>query len=255
MNLDDSKMKIIANNIKINKRNREYIKIRNSISVLNFAYLEKASVQLKHSLSHPNFKIRTSKQEVLFNMYNNHIREHQIMFLLFNIFENALRAKAALCITNKFSSLNKDDWWKDISKLDKNLLSPVQSAITHLHKEGISLADADTFNIFDTFTLGQLSYICRNYWTEIKDVFQSTTFNSYSFIALPKDKFELRINKIIKARNEIAHHKPINYTGNTSRSSLIKDVELLLCYMNFNLKEALNKIDSLQDEIPHLQYQ
>lgn len=91
--------------------------------------------------------------------------------------------------------------------------------------------------------------------TEIKDVFQSTTFNSYSFTALPKDKFELRINKIIKARNEIAHHKPINYTGNTSRSSLIKDVELLLCYMNFNLKEALNKIDSLQDVIPHLQYQ
>lgn len=42
MNLLDSKMKIIANNIKINKRNREYIKIRNSISVLNFAYLEKS---------------------------------------------------------------------------------------------------------------------------------------------------------------------------------------------------------------------
>ncbi len=87
MNLLDSKMKIIANNIKINKRNREYIKIRNSISVLNFAYLEKDSVQLKHSLSHPNFKIRTSKQEVLFNMYNNHSRTLRY-FLIWIVYIN-----------------------------------------------------------------------------------------------------------------------------------------------------------------------
>ena len=100
MHFLDEKMKIIANNIKINSRNKEYIKIRNSITVLNFAYLEKASIQLKHSLANPNFRVTKSKQAVLFSMYNKLIREHQIMFLLFNIFENALRAKAAIYITN-----------------------------------------------------------------------------------------------------------------------------------------------------------
>jgi hypothetical protein len=38
-------------------------------------------------------------QAALFSIYNKLIREHQVMFLLFNIFENALRSKATILIT------------------------------------------------------------------------------------------------------------------------------------------------------------
>ncbi|MGJ0493298.1 hypothetical protein [Aliarcobacter cryaerophilus] len=250
----NSKMLIISNNIQINHTDPEYLKIKNSISVLNFAYLEKASIQLKHSLANPNFTPPISKHKALFSIYNKLIKEHQIMFLLFNIFENSLRSKAAISITEHFSSNNSDDWWKDISMLDKNLLAPVQSAITQLHKNGISIPTIDTFDIFDTFTFGQLEHIYNNYWSILKNIFNSTTFNGNTFPNLTQIQFKDKISKIRNARNDISHHKPINYTGNTTRRSLIRDVELLMNYMKFNLKDALNNIDNQQDIIPHLLY-
>lgn len=250
----NQKMLIISKNIKINSRNQEYNKIKNSISVLNFAYLEKASIQLKYSLANPKFKTPTSKHKALFSIYNKLIKEHQIMFLLFNIFENALRSKAAILITENFSSINSDDWWKDISKLDKDLLAPIQSAITQLHKNGVLISTIDTFDIFDTFSFGQLEHIYTNYWGILKYIFDATTFNGHSLPSLTQKQFKERISRIRNARNDIAHHKPIHYTGNTNRRSLINDVELLLSYMKFNLKDALSNIDSQQDIIQHLQY-
>lgn len=250
----NQKMLIISKNIKINSKNREYDKIKKSISVLNFAYLEKASIQLKHSLANPSFRTPTSKHKALFSIYNNLIKEHQIMFLLFNIFENALRSKAAILITEYYSTSKNDDWWKDISKLDRDLLSPVQSAITQLHKNGVLISQIDTFNIFDTFSFGQLEHIYNNLWNILKDIFDATIFNGHSLPSLTQKQFKERISRIRNARNDIAHHKPIHYTGNTNRRSLINDVELLLSYMKFNLKDALSNIDSQQDIIQHLQY-
>lgn len=250
----DKKMLIISNNIQICSSDSEYLKIKNSISVLNFAYLEKASIQLKHSLSNPNFIASPSKHKVLFSIYNKLIKEHQIMFLLFNIFENALRSKAAILITENFSPMNSDDWWKDISTLDKDLLAPVQSAITQLHKNGVLISTIDTFDIFDTFTFGQLEHIYNNYWGILKNIFNPTTFNNHNLPNLTQNQFKDKISKIRNARNDIAHHKPIYYTGNTNKRSLINDVELLLSYMKFNLKDALINIDSQQDIIQHLQY-
>lgn len=251
----DSKMSIISTNTNINSTHPEYNKIKNAITVLNFAYFEKASIQMKHSLAKTDFITPTSMQVALFSIYNNLIREHQIMFLLFNIFENALRSKAAILITEHFSSSNTDDWFIDDTKIHKHLKHPVSEAFDKLKKDGILAADIDTFTIFDAFTFGQLEHVYFNYWTILKDVFDTATFNGYTFNQLSKSNFASRIERIRKARNDIAHHRPISYKGSNKRKTLIEDVEFLLCYLNFNLKDALNNIDSAQDIITHLKYQ
>jgi hypothetical protein len=251
----DSKMAVISSNIQINSSYYEYIKIKNAIGVLNFAYFEKASIQIKHSLTKPGFITPTSMQSTLFSIYNKLIREHQIMFLLFNIFENALRSKAAILITEYFSTKGTDDWYIDKTKIDKDLKKPVETALIKLTNDGIPFSKIDTFSIFDSFTFGQLEHIYINYWFILKDVFKATTFNGYNLNTLTQLQFETKIERIRKARNDIAHHKPINYTGSSKRKTLIGEVELLLCYMNFNLKDALNNIDSSHDIIPHLKYQ
>jgi hypothetical protein len=176
------------------------------------------------------------------------------MFLLFNIFENALRTRAAIEISNHYSDKNKDNCWKDISKLDKNLLSPVQTAITNLHKDHKLISTINTFDIFDTFTFGQLEHIFMNYWNILKSIFNTTSCRRHTLPTLSREVFSSKIARVRNARNDIAHHKPIQYKANATRKILIQDIELILCYLGFNLKDALDNIDSGHDIIPHLVY-
>jgi hypothetical protein len=159
----DSKMAVISSNIQINSSYYEYIKIKNAIGVLNFAYFEKASIQIKHSLTKPGFITPTSMQSTLFSIYNKLIREHQIMFLLFNIFENALRSKAAILITEYFSTKGTDDWYIDKTKIDKDLKKPVETALIKLTNDGHTSRSRILNNIR---TRNELN-LTRHFFTEI----------------------------------------------------------------------------------------
>ncbi len=161
MNLTDKVLPEIKSNLHINTRNSEYQKIKDTTSVLNIAYLKLASEELKYYMeNNPSHNIN-SKFNYLMGTYNKLIREHQIMFLLLNIFETALRSKAAITISNHFSTDNNDYLWKDISRLDKNLLDPVNKAVQQLHRDNVNLSSVNTFDLFDTFTFGQLGYMYK----------------------------------------------------------------------------------------------
>lgn len=177
-------------------------------------------------------------------VYNKLIREHQIMFLLLNIFETALRSTAAKIISDSYSHANQDNWWKDISNLDRNLLNPVNKAVIQLHKARVDLSTANTFDLFDTFTFGQLETIYKNYWNIFSVLFVAKPYRTHSLPQLIKSRFLKNMNDIRLARNDVAHHKPINYTRRR-RQDLIHDMELILRHLNFNLEDTINGIDPL----------
>ncbi|RLA78262.1 MAG: hypothetical protein DRG78_15560 [Epsilonproteobacteria bacterium] len=252
MNLIDIVLPEIKSNLRINARNSEYQKIKDATSVLNIAYLKLASEEIKYFMqNNPSHNIN-SKFEYLMGTYNKLIREHQIMFLLLNVFETALRSKAAITISSQYSAVNSDDWWKDISMLDKNLVDPVNKAVQQLNKSNHNLSTVNTFHLFDTFTFGQLEHMYKNYWSTFQTLFTQKNYRTYTLPQISYDMFTHKMKNIRLARNDVAHHKPIDYTRRR-RQDLIHDMELLLRHLNFNLEDTIDGIDP-QHTIVNLRY-
>ncbi|WP_428739824.1 Abi family protein [Sulfurimonas sp.] len=252
MTLIESVFPEIKRNIGINSRNHEYQKIKDAISVLNVAYLKLASEEMKYYMQrNPAHRI-PSKFTHLMDIYNRLIHEHQAMFLLLNVFETALRSKAAILLSNHFSTQNSDDWWKDISKLDKDLLDPVNKAVAQLHRGNYNLANVNTFDLFDTFTFGQLENIYKNYWSIFHHIFVSKNYRAHTLPQMTRSLFLQKMKDIRLARNDVAHHKPIDYQRR-GRQNLIHDMELILRHLNFNVEDTINGING-RNSIINLQY-
>lgn len=132
MDLRTEIMRELRQKLKINTANPDYKKIEEAIGVLNVAYLKVAANEIYGMLDH-GVKI-CSKYALLLSVYNKHIREHQVMFLLFSIFENAMRSKAAITLSTSYSSRHSDDWWKDISSMNKDMIKPIGEALIKLQK-------------------------------------------------------------------------------------------------------------------------
>ncbi len=240
MSLIDTVLPEIKSNIHINIRNIEYQKIQDAAAVLNIAYLKLASIEMKYFIQR-NPQPIASKFSHLMGTYNKLIREHQILFLMLNIFETALRSKAAILISDHYSS-NQDDWWKDISTLDKDLLDPINKAVSQLHKGNIDLASVNTFDLFDTLTFGQLEHIYKNQWNIFHSLFADKMYRAHRLSQITKSVFFQKMQYIRQARNDIAHHKPIDYRRR-SRRDLIADMEVILRHLNYNVEDAVNGID------------
>lgn len=252
MSLIDIVIPEIKANLRINNRNHEYQKIKDAASVLNIAYMRLASEEIKYFIRrNPQHRIH-SKFNHLMHVYNKLIREHQIMFLLLNIFETALRSKAALLISDHFSTNGQDDWWKNITLLDKNMVDPINKAVQQLHKSNINLSTANTFDLFDTLTFGQLEIIYKNNWGILQSLFNTKQYRTHQLPQITKQIFTNKIGYLRSARNDVAHHKPIDYSRRGKRD-LIEDMELILRHLNFNLEDAINGIDS-QHTIGTLRY-
>lgn len=242
----------IKKNLKINSRSGDYQKIKEAIGVLNLAYLKLSSDEIKYAITNNPKRRIASKYLYLMNIYNRNIREHQVMFLLLNVFESAIRAKAAVLISDHFSN-KSDDWWRDVSNIDRNLVHPVSKAVQQLHRDGVAIADANTFVLFDTLTLGELESMYDNYWHVLRFLFLQKSYRSHTLQTIGKSSFADKIKYLRMARNDIAHHKPINYSRR-SKSALIHDLELILRHLEFNVEGALNGIDPLSSITGHLTY-
>ncbi|MBD3798662.1 Abi family protein [Sulfuricurvum sp.] len=247
MDLRTEIMRELRQKLKINTANPDYKKIEEAIGVLNVAYLKVAANEIYGMLNHC-VKIR-SKYALLLSVYNKNIREHQVMFLLFSIFENAMRSKAAITLSTSYSSRHSDDWWKDISSMNKDMIKPIGEALIKLHK---NIPNINTYDIFDTFTLGHLQSIYTNHWSLFQHFFTRKIYKGHSLPTIDRENFKTKFENIRDARNDISHHKPINYSRR-GRSDLIKDCEVLLSNLDFNLEAAVNGIDP-NHQIIRLQY-
>lgn len=225
----------------------DYTKIRNAVEVLNVAFLKIATRELQYVLSQPNNANRNNLFERLMNFYNDRVREHQAMFLLMHIIETALRSKAASVVSKKFStSVSVDDWWYDLRNIDKNLIEPVTLGIKEAHRISTTPQDLTTFDLFDSITFNQLLNVYDNFWTEFKNSFVTKSYKKHQLPAITEKQFKSKMMHIRKARNDIAHHKPINHSHGRKRKDLIEDIELILCHLGFNLDDAVNNIDPKQ---------
>jgi len=68
-------------------------------------------------------------------LYDKHLREHQVMFLLFNIFETAIRSKAVSILSVKYSTSNNDNWLLDDTITPIKIKRPLEEAIKKIKQD------------------------------------------------------------------------------------------------------------------------
>lgn len=243
MSISQIEFSKISTILKLDSSTDDFRKIQNSVEITNVAFLKVAVKKLEHLLKDPKNKDRNNLFDRLMKLYNGRIREHQVMYLLMHIIETTLRAKAASVISKQFSTNETDDWWHDMRKIDKRLLEPLMLGMKSSHRQNLNPEDMHTFEFFDSITFNQLLNVYSNFWSVFKNNFEAKEYKGHSLPILSKKQFDAKLNHIRNARNDIAHHKPINHSDGRKRKDLIEDIELILCHLGFNLNESVNDID------------
>lgn len=252
MNIYDKSLHDLCTNLQITKSDKEYYKFEKLVTVVNQAYLKIALKEFNY------IKIKNPEKEIISNfnflmsLYNKHLREHQVMFLLFNIFETAIRSKAVIELSLKYSSDGSDDWLHNSSLIPSKMQKPLQEAIKKINQDGESINNLDSFEIFDYIMLGQLQSVYKDFWNDFSHLFSAKIIDGITFPQIGKRAFERTFEEIRKARNDNAHHKPFHKTRKR-RHQIIEDIELILIHIGFNLNDAINNIDS-QHRIIKLKY-
>lgn len=243
MSINQIEFNAIVQKLNLHSGTQDYDKIQNATEIVNMAFLKIAVNKLERLLNNPGNQNRDNLFDRVMKFYNERVREHQVMYLLMHIIETTLRSKAASAISKKFSTPNQDDWWHDMRKIDKKLIEPVTQGVKSSHHLNISPNDMNTFHFFDSMTFNQLLNIYLDFWSEFRSSFSQKPYKSHVLPEINKEQFEAMLKRIRNARNDIAHHKPINHPRNRRRQDLIYDIELILCHLGFNLDDAINNID------------
>ncbi len=241
MNLLDKTLENICNKIQISKEDVEFKKFEHLVTMTNQAYLKIALKEFEYVKNHTDKEI-VSNFDFLMKIYNKHLREHQVMFLLLNIFETAIRSKAVVELSKKYSSIDEDDWLHNEDLTPNKIKKPLEEAIKKINQDREDKTKLDSFEIFDYIMLGQLKSIYIDFWSDLSHVFEAKTKNGYHHPQIGKNKLKDMLDEIRKARNDNAHHKPFHKTRKR-RHQIIEDVELLLIHIGFNLNDAINNID------------
>jgi hypothetical protein len=252
MNILESSLRNLRVKLDISIQDPEYHKFQHLVTVVNQAYLKIALNEFEQIKQNNPFKTIDSNFDLLLSLYNKHLKEHQVMFLLFNIFETAMRSKIAVELSSKYSSQGEDNWLHDDTLRPTKITRPFNEASQKIQQDGDNITQLTSFDIFDYITLGQLKNIYLDFWGDLSSIFQAKTKNSFEVPQLSKRRFKMMFENIRKARNDNAHHKPF-HTSRLRRHQIIENIELLLVHIGFNLQDAINNIDPSHN-IVHLHY-
>ncbi|HQS66948.1 MAG TPA: hypothetical protein PLM93_07170 [Sulfuricurvum sp.] len=252
MTLHDKVLHELCAAIYIDNTHSEYSKFAKAGDLVNQAYFKIASKEFAYIKTSNPAKVIESDFDFLMGLYNKHIKEHQVMFLLFNIFETAIRSKAAIVLSEKYSSANQDDWLHNRSLVPTKIQHTLDKSkeIITLDSENILLMD--TFQIFDYILLGGLKTLYISFWVDLSDLFEEKTFKGHDLKKIGKKAMTLMLESIRKSRNDNAHHKPF-HSSRKRRHEIVDDMELILAHLGFNLEDAINNIDP-QHRIIRLKY-
>ena len=242
MNIYEKSLGDLCSKLNITKSDKEYYKFEKLVTVVNQAYLKIAFKEFTYIKNNNSAKEISSNFNFLMGLYNKHLREHQVMFLLFNIFETAVRSKAVVELSLKYSSIGNDDWLHNVALVPVKMQKPLQEVIKKITQDKENINNLDSFEIFDYIMLGQLQAIYLDFWGDLSHLFQNKTINEINFPQIGKGTFERLFEDIRKARNDNAHHKPFHKTRKR-RHQIIEDIELILIHIGFNLEYAINNID------------
>ena len=147
MNLLDKTLENICNKIQISKEDVEFKKFEHLVTMTNQAYLKIALKEFEYVKNHTDKEI-VSNFDFLMKIYNKHLREHQVMFLLLNIFETAIRSKAVVELSKKYSSIDEDDWLHNEDLTPNKIKKPLEEAIKKINQDREDKTKLDSFEIF-----------------------------------------------------------------------------------------------------------
>lgn len=241
MNLQDKSLENILSKIQVLSTDSEVPKFKHLFTVTNQAYLKIALNEFENIKNQEDRHI-VSNFDFLMKLYNKHLKEHQVMFLLFNIFETAIRSKATIELSKRFSSVDSDDWLHNPFQTPHKIVNPLAQAMIKIRQDGESTKGLDSFEVFDYIMLGQLKSIYVDFWSDLSHLFEEKTKNGQTIPKIGKNKLKALLDEIRKARNDNAHHKPFHRTRKR-RHQIIEDIELILMHIGFNLNDAINNID------------
>ena len=241
MNLHDKTMKLLIEKLELSSTDKEYKKFEQLITVVNVAYLKTAIYTFHTHSKKENFYV-TSKFDYLMSLYNQLLREHQVMFLLFNIFETAIRSKAAYELSKKYSSPDTDDWLHNEEQIPQKIKTKLDKAKEYIGNDVEAFDKLSSFEIFDYIMLGNLRLIYFDFWDDLKHLFESKIYKGNQLQEIGRNRLKDMLEEIRKARNDNAHHKPF-HKRRKKRYKLIEDIENILLHIGFNLDEAINNID------------
>ena len=217
-------------------------KLEKSIFLLHNEYLLGSANEVGIFIKkHGNSKIIF---DLVINIYNKRIRTHHALFLIIHIFETALRSKMAFILSQNYSSKPdlKDDWF--VNRSNSWLIKKVKRVIEINQLNEDFLETANSFEVLDLFTLGDLENTIKNNWAIFKPIFADE--KQYKNQKLPsfgtKDHLLSTFSRIRKERNNICHNRP----PKGKAKSIITNIENLLLRLDFNLKDAFNGISNLE---------
>jgi hypothetical protein len=136
LNIYEKSLNDLCTNLQITKSDKEYYKFEKLITVVNQAYLKIVLKEFNYIKNKNTEKEIESNFSFLMSLYNKHLREHQVMFLLFNIFETAVRSKAVIELSLKYSSNGNDDWLHNSSLTPNKIIRPLQEAKNKIIQDG-----------------------------------------------------------------------------------------------------------------------
>ena len=242
MNLHQNIMSFIEEKLQINSEYYEYDKFCHLITVVNIPYLKTAIYTFSEHLKDENISI-DSKFDYLMHLYNKLLREHQVVFLLFNLFETALRSKLAYELSSKYSTQNMDDWLHNENKIPKKIAKVILPKIKEfILQDNGNFEQMSTYEVFDYVMFGDLKSLYFDFWKDLDYLFEKKKHKGHILHEIGKVRFREMLDHIRKARNDIAHHKPL-HKSRKKRYKLIEDIEYILLHIGFNLEEAVNNID------------
>jgi len=242
LDLIKTSLKNLSDKLQIDEKNYEFKKFEHLITVTNQAYLKIALNEFVNIKKENSAKVIESNYDFLMKLYNKHLREHQVMFLLLNIFETAIRSKAVSILSKIYSSIDSDDWLLKNDITPTKIKRPLEEAIKKIKLDKENESNFNSFEIFDYIMLGQLQSIYIDFWSDLSYLFEVKTVNNIKLNKIGKNSLKNIFKEIRKARNDNAHHKPFHKTRKR-RHQIIKDIELILCHIDFNLDKAINNID------------
>lgn len=252
MTLHDKVLHELCTALNIYNTHPEYTKFAKAGDLVNQAYFKIAIKEFTHIKTSNPAKVIESDFDFLMGLYNKHIKEHQVMFLLFNIFETAIRSKAAIVLSEKYSLENQDDWLHNPSLVPSKIQHTLDKSKEIITLDGENILLMDTFQIFDYILLGGLKTLYISFWADLSDLFEEKTFKGHDLKKIGKKSMTLMLESIRKSRNDNAHHKPF-HGSRKRRHEIVDDMEFILAHLGFNLEDAINNIDP-QHRIIRLKY-
>jgi len=241
LDIHDNIMYFIETKLDIDPSHNEYEKFTQLITLANIAYLKTAIYTFSQYLQDENFEV-DSKFDFLMKIYNELLKEHQVLFLLFNLFETALRSKLAYTLSKKYSSQNEDDWLHKEELVPFEMKVPLEKIKKYISDDNASFEEMNSYQIFDYVMFGDLKALYYDFWSDVNHLFQNKNYKGHKLQEIGRMRLREILDAIRKARNDIAHHKPLQ-KGRKKRYKLIEDIEHILLHLGFNLDDAINNID------------